>query len=189
MANKWKYSSLAANERLDRIRGGDKDVYENEIARSLDVVKSRRELGLDVSEQKDWIDRVSYQYNLSGAEKLGLPLSSVNETGYADRLLSEGKSAGKSAASAGSSGVITVVPSGTEKWTQARALLDEFYGRVQALEKERANLDEWLVNNGIDRDSGEGQKYRKQFEKESKTKLESYKSDYMKKIEAIGFRF
>ena len=53
MASKWKYASLPASERLNKIRGGDKEVYESEIARSADIINSRKELGLDTSEQRD----------------------------------------------------------------------------------------------------------------------------------------
>ena len=63
MANKWRYADLTADARIEKIRGGDKDVYDSEIERSLDVIQSRNELGLDISEQKDWIDKVSYNYN------------------------------------------------------------------------------------------------------------------------------
>ena len=88
MANKWKYSTLPASERLGMVRSGNKDVYDNEIARSLDVIKQKKELGLDISDQKDWIDQVSYNYNLHNANGLA-SASKVNKTGYADRLLGE----------------------------------------------------------------------------------------------------
>lgn len=69
MANKWKYSTLPASERLEKIRNGDKDVYNSEIERSLDVIKQREEAGLDVTEQKNWMNRLDYNYGQSKKQK------------------------------------------------------------------------------------------------------------------------
>lgn len=91
MASKWNYASLPAEERLSKIRAGNKEVYESEIARSAEIAKSRKELGLDTSEQRAWIDRVSTAYNKGNAERLGIPESAVNTTGYADRVLGTAK--------------------------------------------------------------------------------------------------
>ena len=93
MASKWNYESLPAEESLSKIRAGNKEVYESEIARSAEIAKSRKELGLDTSEQRAWIDRVSTAYNKGNAERLGIPESAVNTTGYADRVLGTGKAA------------------------------------------------------------------------------------------------
>ena len=93
MASKWKYAALPAKERLSKIRAGNKEVYESEIARSAEIAKSRKELGLDTTEQRAWIDRVSTAYNKANAERLGIPQSAVNTTGYAERLLDTGKTA------------------------------------------------------------------------------------------------
>ena len=91
MKNKWKYATVSADERLGMVRNGNKDVYDSEIERSVDVIKRNESEGLDISGQKDWIDRLSYNYNLYNAERMGIPEDKVNKTGYADRILGKTK--------------------------------------------------------------------------------------------------
>lgn len=87
MASQWKYASLDADARLKRVEEGDKDVYDEEIARSKSVIRAREALGLDTSEQKDWIDALSYRYNLANAAAMGIGADKVSRTGYADRIV------------------------------------------------------------------------------------------------------
>ncbi len=180
MANKWKYSTLPASERLGMVRGGNKDVYDNEIARSMDVIKQKKALGLDVSDQKDWIDKVSYNYNLHLANGIASP-SSVNKTGYADRLLGEYVAPKKEKRQR----IVNVNTSLNEKIKYANQYLDEYYDKVEKAEKGREAVKEWLINNGIDENSVDGKKYLDDFDAELKTLSEKYMKEYISKIKAL----
>ena len=65
------------------IRSGNKDVYDNEVARSLEKIKINEENGLSTDDQKAWLDTLSYNYNLGTASQFA-PGSKVNKTGYTD---------------------------------------------------------------------------------------------------------
>lgn len=184
MANKWKYSTLSADERIGRIKNGDKDVYESEVARSLDVISSRQKAGLDVSEQKAWIDKVSYNYNLSNAKNMGVDAGSVSKTGYADALLT-----GSAAKSGSSSGIKTLATRFTVFSEQARKLYDDFLEKAERAESGRAYAEEWLVNNGIAPDSGEGKKYMENFEAELSAAIQKLNSDYQSKLKALASKY
>lgn len=184
MSNKWKYSTLPAYERIGMIRSGNKDVYDNEIARSKDVIKQRKELGLDISDQKDWIDEVSYNYQLHNAESSGEDLSTVMKTGYADRVLGEyvaPKRAGKEKRQR----IVNVNTSANKKAKYAKQYLEEFYDKVEKAEKGREAVREWLINNGIDENSVDGKKYLDDFEDELNGLTEKYMKEYISKVKAL----
>lgn len=171
MATKWKYASLSADERIERIRNGDKDVYTSEMARSADVVKARNELGLDTSEQKAWIDQISYNYNLSNAEKMGISADRVNKTGYADMLLTgENTASGKSD---GGHGIVN-----RARGFSTKELAKTLKEKTAETEKSREILAEWLLNNGIDAQSEEGKRFIEQNERELAEKLAAYQKEY-----------
>ena len=178
MANKWNYASLPATERIERIRGGDKDVYDSEIARSLDVIQSRSELGLDIGEQKDWIDTVSYNYNLSGAEKMGIPASAVSRSGYADLLLGTGTG------NTGKARTTTLVNKDGERRQAVLELLAELYGKIEQVQNERKLTEEWLLNNGIDADSKDGKRMMEQTEQSIADQVERYQKEYLSALKS-----
>ena len=66
MATKWQYATLSAGERLSRIRAGETEIYKQEIARANEVIKDRQTLGLDISEQLAWIQKLDYVKTNSG---------------------------------------------------------------------------------------------------------------------------
>ena len=184
MASKWKYASLTADERLARVRGGDKDVYDAEIDRSLDVIGSRKELGLDVSEQKAWIDALSRQYNLYNAERMGIAGSMVNGSGYADVLLGGGVPSRKKKQT-----VVTTVRANDGRYARLLQYQKELMDRIERAEAAESRLEEWMRNNGIASDSGEAQKFRERFREATDASLEPYRRQYRKNAEALGFRF
>lgn len=173
MASKWKYAALPAKERLSKIRAGNKEVYESEIARSAEIAKSRKELGLDTTEQRAWIDRVSTAYNKANAERLGIPQSAVNTTGYADRLLDTGKTA-----SGSQKRFVTRRNKRTEQLAAVQALDEELARKIASAEKARESVVEWLLNNGIDASGTQGKRFLEQADKEIAAKVESYKKRY-----------
>lgn len=173
MASKWKYAALPAKERLSKIRAGNKEVYESEIARSAEIAKSRKELGLDTAEQRAWIDRVSTAYNKANAERLGIPQSAVNTTGYADRLLDTDKTA-----SGSQKRFVTRRNTRTEQLAAVQALDEELARKIASAEKARESVVEWLLNNGIDASGTQGKRFLEQADKEIAAKVESYKNRY-----------
>ena len=177
MANKWKYSTLPASERLGMVRNGNKDVYDNEIARSLDVIKQKKELGLDISDQKDWIDKVGYNYNLHLASGMASP-SDVKKTGYADKILGEYVAPGKDKKQ-------RIVNAGNSNVKAARQYLKEYYDKVQKAAKGRDTVKEWLINNGIDENSVDGKKYLDDFDESLKALTEKYMKEYISKVKAL----
>ena len=176
MSTKWTYSTLPASERLDMVRNGNKDVYDSEISRSLDVIETRKSLGLDISDQKDWIDSLGYNYNLYNASRMGIPSKKVNKSGYADRLL------GKETTSA--SKTKSVSSGSKEADYYAKKYLDEFYNKVSEAQAKRANVKEWLVNNGIDENSDIGKMYLAEFDDELEKLTEKYRNEYFSKVKA-----
>lgn len=170
MAAKWKYASLPAEERVERIRKGDKSVYDAEMARSSEVIKARSELGLDTTEQKAWIDRISYNYNLSNAEKMGIDASRVNKTGYADVLLGGKIPSARKSTSRG------VVERGKSVSTEDLAI--ELAQKEAEAGKSRSVLAEWLLNNGIDESSEEGRRFIEETEREIAEKVANYRKSY-----------
>lgn len=86
---RWKYGTIPATERLSMLRKGNKDLYDEELSRTRDAIENRLAAGLDVSEQMKWGDTISYQYNLSQAEKAGENPENVAKTGYSKKLFSD----------------------------------------------------------------------------------------------------
>ena len=68
MSTKWKYATMPAEQRLEELRGGNTELYNEELARTQDVIDSRLAVGLDVSEQKNWAEKVTQNYNLSKSQ-------------------------------------------------------------------------------------------------------------------------
>lgn len=182
MASKWKYSSLPAQERIDMIRNGNKEVYDDEMNRSMDQIKANQELGLDIDKQKEWIDNISYNYNLYNAQNMGIDASRVNKTGYADFILGGGLPEG----SKKKKSAIMVSNKYTRFESAAAELLDEYYKKVSEAAQEINNVKEWLINNGIDENSVDGQKYIKDFEDELARKAQTYNKEYVSKVRALA---
>lgn len=178
MANKWKYASLNAEERIDRIRSGDKDVYDSEIARSMDVIRSRNELGLDITDQKKWIDRVNYNYNLASAARVGVDAANVSRSGYADRLLGTERKTDSHAP-------VTLTSKNADRLHKANTYLNEFYDKAKAANEEIAVTKEWLVNNGIDADSVDGKRILADAKSKIDAQIEKYRTEFFRKVKSL----
>ncbi|MBR5307195.1 MAG: hypothetical protein IKU43_00360 [Clostridia bacterium] len=85
MASKWKYADMDYRQRLGLIEKGNKDVFDEEIARTKEIVKARRELGLDTAAQEKWIDEVGYNY----AKFTAGEGDKISESGYAKLYLED----------------------------------------------------------------------------------------------------
>ena len=86
---KWKYGTVPASVRLSMLREGNKELYDEEVARTRDAITARLAAGLPVDEQMKWGDTISYRYNQSQAEKTGENPDSVAKTGYSKKLFSD----------------------------------------------------------------------------------------------------
>lgn len=179
MSTKWKYASLPASERLGLIRNGNEDVYKNELERSRQVISARKNAGLDISEQKKWVDSVGYNYSLYNAEKAGIPLSRVNSTGYADSLL------GIKPEKSGKKGAIGTVTPKSQNEYKAAEYLKELGEKLDKAAKGKENVYEWLVNNGIDSNSEAGKKRLDAFDDELEVLAEKYKKEYLSAVKAL----
>lgn len=153
---KWTYSTLTADERLDRIRKGDEDVYNSEIERSNDVIKQRKEAGLDISAQNNWIDTLNYNYGLSKAEnkaKRNKPITIKSNEVYAAQKVNE--------------------------------LFEDYCAKVKQAEDEENHLKEWLLNNGIDEKSKVGKEYLDGYRAEAKNKINKYYNEYTNSVDKL----
>ncbi len=177
MANTWKYASLPEAERMERIRGGDGDVYKNEIERAVDVARSREELGLSIDEQKNFIDEVSYHYNLAAASKMGIPAESVNRTGYADRILGENYERMLPAKDGKKQRIVSGSKS-TRFMKEAEKLLEALENDIAALDQKRESTKEWLTNNGIAPSSEDGKKFLAETEKEIEDEVKALQKKF-----------
>ena len=178
-----KKANRFANLLLTRgIKKGDKDVYDSEIAKTLDVIKSREAAGLDIDEQKKWIDTVSYNYNLANADAMRVKADNVNKTGYADNIL-YGKLPGKKKK------VTTVVSKDSEMLYEANQAYGEYLTKLKDAENGITAVKEWLINNGIKEDSDDGQMFIRAFERELAEKNESLLSEYSSKLRSIAQKY
>lgn len=88
MASNWKYATLPAEKRLEMIKDGNQEVFNEEKARALSAIRSRQELGLPVEDQIAWADSVGYNNALYNAKGLGIDAADVEKSGYGERWLS-----------------------------------------------------------------------------------------------------
>lgn len=91
MSSKWKYASLDADTRLEMLRSGNKDVFDEEVERTKSVTNARRELGLDTTEQENWMDTVGYNYSLYNGAAQGESKDNISKSGYAKIYLKSEK--------------------------------------------------------------------------------------------------
>jgi hypothetical protein len=167
--NVWQYAFLPAEERLDRIKNGDSDVYEKELARSMNVISEREALGIDTSEQKDWVEKLNNSYNAYNAGRMGIEPSKVNAKAA---KVAYGKAK-------------TVSTYGNLK-AKAEALLDEYYEKAYSERKKITSAKEYLVNNGISENSADGRRYLALKEKEIENNIKKYKNEYLSAMKKIA---
>lgn len=188
MASIWKYADLPASERLDMIRNGNKDVYDNEVARSLDKIKEREKEGVSTDDQKAWLDTLSYNYNLGAASQIA-PGSKVNKTGYTDVYFGLGNSGSKKSKKSDDYKVKMTSSGQVQFDYEAGKILEEYMEIFKKLESERNNGEEWLLNNGIDKNSETGKKYLIMFDEQLQSKKDKYYNEYISKVRELASRY
>ncbi|MBR4979746.1 MAG: hypothetical protein IKX77_04270 [Clostridia bacterium] len=160
--NVWQYAYLPAAERLEKIRNGDADVYEKELARSMNAIAQREELGIDTQEQKEWINKLNYNYNRYNEERLGLA--------SAEKKKNKPKTTAVFA----------------DAKAKAETLLDEYYKKAFEEREKLKNAEEYLVNNGISKNSADGKRYLAAKEKEIETKIKKLKNEYLSAMKKLA---
>lgn len=63
--SKYNYSSLPAEQRLSMLRGGNRDLFEEELSRTNDVINQRAKSGLGIDSQLKWLNNVTSNYAAS----------------------------------------------------------------------------------------------------------------------------
>lgn len=167
MSSKWKYADLPAQTRLDMLKNGNKDLFDEEIARTKEVMEARREVGLDTDAQEKWIDNVGYNYNLHLAEKAGEDRDNVSTSGYAKiyytpRNRSSGGSKIKqnttrSALSIAREHIDNAAESAKEEIRKKYELLKE--QTSEEFSEKSPILREMLINTGASLDGGRAKKF------------------------------
>ena len=188
MASKWKYADLPASERLDMIRNGNKDVYDNEVARSLDKIKTNQANGLSTDDQKAWLDTLSYNYNLGAASQIA-PGSKVNKTGYTDVYFGLGNSGSKKSKKSDDYKVKMTSSGQVQFDYEAEKVLREYMGIFQKLEEDKTIGEEWLLNNGIDKNSETGKKYLDVFSEQLQSIKDKYYNEYISKVKDLAKKY
>ena len=159
--NLWKYASLSEKERLGRIRNGDKDVYNTEIARLDYLSDARKSLGFETKDIEDWRTLVN-QANSASSEKQPYKVNSSKSlpkfyAGDTDKTVGD---------------FYSYMSSLNKKLTSDRkAALDE---AAQA----RAELDEWLSSNGLSADGGTSARKKAEIENKLSDELDALYAKY-----------
>ena len=181
MANKWKYADLPAAERLDMIKNGNKDVYDNEVARSLDKINQYEKAGLNTDAQKEWLNTLSYNYNLSSASQMGIAPENVKKTGYTGLYFGLGDSNKKK-----KDEPVRVKTSNKANFDyEVEKLTEEYKKLIEDINSEVKIAEEWLLNNGIDKESEDGKKHIKMFEATLDSRKNKHYNNYVSKLNAL----
>ena len=181
MSSTWEYADLPAAERLDMIRNGNKDVYDSEVARSLDKIKQYENAGISTDAQKEWLDTLGYNYNLYIASQQGESLNNVAKNGYAETYFGVGSSD-----QSGQSEVAHVQISNKATFEhEVEKLTEEYTKLINDVDSQIKIAEEWLINNGIEKESIHGQKYIKLFEETFSARKKKYYNDYVTKINEL----
>ena len=198
MATKWKYASLDANQRLDMLREGNKELFDEEVARTKEITKARRELGLDTTEQENWMDTVGYNYSsyLAGEG------DTVSKTGYAELYLNgETKNAGTSPMKSYKEKAgpeTSYISNAKRKITKAGELAKKSLADKYEEIKKRARdelfdsypyLKEQLVNSGASLDGGKAKKAYEQIEARLMDIYSELDSEYEERLSKIDNKY
>lgn len=188
MSSKWKYADLPAQTRLDMLKNGNKDLYDEEVARTKEVMDARREVGLDTDAQEKWIDNVGYNYNLYLAKNAGESSNNVSKTGYANIYYTP-KDRSSTGGKIKPNTTRTALSIATEYINNAaKSAGDEVRKKYEALKKQTDEelsemspvVREMLINSGA---SLEGGRF-KQYYADMRKKLDMVYAEYDKAMDA-----
>lgn len=130
--NLWKYATLSEKERLGKIRNGDKDVYNTEIARLDYLSDARKSLGFETKDIEDWRTLIN-QANSASSQKQPYKVSSSKAlpryyAGDTDKTVSD---------------FYSYMSSLNKKLTNDRKTA------LTEAAQAKQELDEWLSSNGL----------------------------------------
>ena len=197
MATKWKYANLDAQHRLDLLKEGNKELFDEEVARTKEITRARRELGLDTTEQENWMDTVGYNYSLSLA---GVG-DKVSKTGYAELYLKDKpKNSGTSPVKSYSEKVASTYRFADAKRKVAKAgdLAKKALAKEYEEIKERARnelfdrypyLKEKLINSGASLEGGKAEREYRKLEAKLEDIYSQLDDEYKSRLSDIESRY
>lgn len=157
--NIWKYADLTQKERLQMIRNGDNDVYEKEMARSNSLASARQSLGInemdDINNWKTLISQAKEAYDINVKSASSFKTSPRT---FAVRI--------------SSSNFNTYMNELKNKYKIDRT------EAVNSAAAAKAELDEWLANNGLSVDGATASKRTARINTELDNKLSELEEDY-----------
>lgn len=194
MASKWKYASLNAESRLKMLRNGNKSVFDEEVARTKDITKAMRELGLDTTAQEKWMDEVGYNYSLSTAA----PTDKVSKSGYSKLYLDgDGKKSTEKAKTVAAP-ANTYITDAKLKIQSAgklakKAAVQKYDGLKQAAKKELYSsnpyLEEALINSGASLNGGKAAKAFEAIENRLEEIYADYDGELAKELDSLDKKY
>lgn len=194
MASKWKYANLSAESRLQMLRNGNKKVFDEEVARTKDITKARKELGLDTTAQEKWIDEVGYNYSLSSAA----PGDKVSKSGYSKLYLDgDGKKSTAKAKSVAAPST-TYITDAKYKIQSAnklakKAAVQKYDGLKQAAKEELYSLnpylEEALINSGASLNGGKAAKAYAAIENRLEDIYAEYDDELAKELNSLDKKY
>ncbi len=202
MSSNWKYADIDAETRLSMLREGNEELFDEEVARTKEVVSARESAGLDTDAQRKWLDKVGYNYNLYTAKNAGEDTNKVSKEGYARLYLD------KKPQKMVVDGRIKNVKSKNEENTAlgegyeiiegakelARTVLEEKYTKIKdearkRLLDENEFLKEALVNSGASLEGGKAKKAKEKLEEMLKEIYGEYDKRFESEREALGRKY
>ena len=80
---------MKANEIIEAIKNGDEALYRSEKDRTIGIISERVRNKQSITEQRGWLDAISYAYWSYLAPGVAVKPEQVERTGYAARIISE----------------------------------------------------------------------------------------------------
>lgn len=159
--NMWKYASLSEKERLGRIRNGDNDVYNTEIARLDYLSGARKSLGFETKDIEDWRTLVN-QAKSASSEKQPYKVSPSKGlpkfySGNTDKTIGD---------------FYSYMSSLNKK------LSDDRNAALTEAAQAKTKLDEWLSTNGLSADGGTAARKSTEIENNLSDELEKLYKTY-----------
>ncbi len=194
MASKWKYANLGSESRLEMLRNGNKSVFDEEVARTKDITKARRELGLDTTNQEKWMDEVGYNYSLSFAA----PADTVSKSGYSQLYLDgDGKKSTAKAKTVAAPANTYITDAKLKIQTAGKlakkAAVQKYDVLKQAAKEELYSsnpyLEEALINSGASLNGGKAAKAAKAIENRLEEIYADYDGELAKELDSLDKKY
>lgn len=80
---------MKASEIIEAICNGNETLYKSEKDRTIGIISERVRNKQSITEQRDWLDAISYAYWSYLAPGVAVKPEQVERTGYAARIITE----------------------------------------------------------------------------------------------------